>query len=94
MQSSRSITPSRCATPPIRAVGETHLRLFRTKVWSAVDISLLKWCCFLFGMIAGAYLADFTKRHLWFIAIAAVLLGIRPSIHYFRDDGPDVPPKN
>jgi len=62
------------------------MRLFRTKVWSAIDIVLLKWCCFLFSMIAGAYLSDFTKCYLWFFAIAAILFGVKPTIHYFKDD--------
>ena len=64
------------------------MKLFRTKVWSVVDIGLLKACCILLGMIAGAYLAEFTKQHAWFIAAGAVLLGIKPTISYFRgDDG-------
>jgi len=62
------------------------MKLFRAKVWSVPDIGLLKWCCILIGMIAGAYLADFTKQHVWLFAIAAVLLGIKPTISYFRDD--------
>jgi hypothetical protein len=62
------------------------MKLLRTKVWPAVDIALLKWCCILVGMIAGAYLADFTKRYLWVFAVGAVLLAIRPAMLYFRDD--------
>ena len=62
------------------------MKLLRSRMWPWLDISLLKWCCFLFGMIAGAYLADFTKRNVWLIAIAAVALGIRPTITYFRND--------
>lgn len=59
------------------------MKLLRTKAWSAVDISLLKWCCILIGMIAGAYLADITKRYVWFFVVAAILLGIKPAISYF-----------
>lgn len=62
------------------------MKLFRTKVWSVVDIGLLKWCCVLIGLIAGAYLAGFTKRYVWLFVVAAVLLGIKPAISYFRDD--------
>jgi len=62
------------------------MKLFRSKVWSVVDIGLLKWCCILIGMIAGAYLTDFTKRYVWFIALAALLLGIKPTVSYFRSD--------
>jgi len=60
--------------------------LFRTKVWSWLDIALLKWSCILAGMIAGAYLAEFTKRNLWLFAAAALLLALRPAVAYFRAD--------
>jgi len=62
------------------------MKLIRSKVWSVVDIGLLKCCCILIGMIAGAYLTDFTKRNVWFIALAALLLGIKPTISYFRSE--------
>ena len=62
------------------------MKLFRAKTWSVVDIGLLKWCCILLGMIVGAYLADFTKRHVWVIALAALLAGIKPTISYFRPE--------
>jgi len=64
------------------------MKLFRAKVWSVIDIGLLKWSCILVGMIAGAYLADFTKRNLWLIAAAALLMAIKPTVSYFRDDAP------
>lgn len=62
------------------------MKLFRAKVWSVVDIGLLKWCCILMGMIVGAYLADFTKRYVWIIGVAALLTGIKPTISYFRNN--------
>ena len=62
------------------------MKLFRTKVWSPLDIGSLKWCCILFGMIAGAYLSEFTKSHVWVFAIAVVLLAIKPMIAYFGKD--------
>lgn len=60
------------------------MKLFRAKVWSVLDIGLLKWSCILFGMIAGAYLSDFTKRYVWLIAAAAVLMAIKPTVSYLR----------
>ena len=62
------------------------MKLFKAKVWSVIDIGLLKWCCILFGMIVGAYLADFTKRYVWAIAIVALLAELKPTISYFRND--------
>ena len=61
-----------------------EMKLFKSKVWSPIDIGLLKWCCILIGMIAGAYLADFTKRCVWFFALAALLLAIKPAVSYLR----------
>ena len=37
-------------------------------------------------MIAGAYLADFTKRYVWIFVVAAVVLAIKPAIAYFGED--------
>jgi hypothetical protein len=62
------------------------MKIFKARVWSVVDIGLLKWCCILIGMIVGAYLADLTKRYVWVIAIAAFLAGIKPTVSYFRTD--------
>lgn len=59
------------------------MKLFRTKMWSPLDIGSLKWCCTLLGMIAGAYLSEFTKHYVWIFAVAAVLLAIKPAISYF-----------
>lgn len=62
------------------------MKLFKTKVWSVLDIGLLKWSCILIGMIIGSYMAAITKRHAKLFAIAAILLAIKPAISYFSDD--------
>lgn len=62
------------------------MKLFRAKVWSVTDIGLLKLSCILVGMVAGAYLTDFTKRYAWVILAAALLAGIKPTVAYFRND--------
>lgn len=61
------------------------MKLLRTKIWSWLDIGLLKWSVLLFGMIAGAYFHDYVMRHVWIFFAAAVLLAIRPSIDYYKD---------
>ena len=63
------------------------MTLFRTKVWRWLDIGFLKWSSILIGMIAGAYLAEFVKQHVWVFALAALLLALRPAVGYWRDDG-------
>ena len=61
------------------------VKLFRSKVWSPLDIACLKWCCILIGMIVGAYFSDFTKRYIWIFIITAILLAIKPMVSYFRN---------
>jgi hypothetical protein len=59
------------------------MTLFRSKVWSPVDIASLKWSCILVGMIVGAYLSALVKDYVWFFLSAAILLGIKPTVSYF-----------
>lgn len=61
------------------------MKLLRTTTWHWWDIGILKWCCLLFGMIAGAYLRDFVVQYVWVFLVVAVLLAIRPAIVYFRN---------
>ena len=65
------------------------MTLFRSKVWSPVDIALFKWCCIFFGMIAGAYLSALVKDYVWVFVTATVLLAIKPTVSYFRADQAD-----
>jgi putative Mn2+ efflux pump MntP len=65
------------------------MTLFRSKVWSPVDIASLKWSCIFLGMIGGAYLSAFVKDYVWVFAIAVILLGIKPTVSYFRADQTD-----
>ncbi|MGA9115715.1 MAG: hypothetical protein WB626_02960 [Bacteroidota bacterium] len=59
------------------------MNLLRTKPWPPLDIALLKTCCLLAGMMAGAYVADFTRENIWVFALGAVLTGIKPAVSYF-----------
>lgn len=61
------------------------MQLFRSKIWSVLDIGLLKWSCIVFGMIAGGYLSEVVKQYVWVFATAAIVLAIRPTISYFRN---------
>ncbi len=58
----------------------------RAKVWKPIDLTCLKWSCILFGMIIGAYLADFTKRFLWLFAAGVIVLAVKPVLAYFCND--------
>ena len=72
-----------------RAIGKEDvavMRIWKSKVWSPLDVVLLKWACVLFGAMVGAFVPEFITDHLWIFIVAMVLLAIRPSISYFRDD--------
>jgi hypothetical protein len=59
------------------------MSLLRTKVWSWIDIALLKWSCLLVGAIAGAYFPELFKSYVWLVMAAAILLAVRPAVAYF-----------
>ena len=59
------------------------MRLFRAKVWSVSDIVCLKWACILLGMMAGAFLHEFTRGHIVLFSVTAGLLAIKPAVSYF-----------
>ncbi|MBF0482209.1 MAG: hypothetical protein HQK81_08470 [Desulfovibrionaceae bacterium] len=61
------------------------MKLFQTKIWSWVDIWLLKWSVFLFGILAGASFHDWVWEHVWLVLGLAVILAIKPAMAYFKD---------
>ena len=46
----------------------------KTQAMSIWDIGMIKWCCVLAGMIAGAYLSAFVIQHVVWFGIAVCLL--------------------
>jgi hypothetical protein len=63
----------------------TCMEMFKTKKWTPVEIVSLKLSAILFGMIAGAYFPDFTKRYVLFFVLVAVILAVKPAHSYFKD---------
>ena len=61
------------------------MKLFRSKMWSPVEIVCLKLSAILFGMIAGAYFPEFTKQYVLGFVLVALILAIKPAHSYFRD---------
>jgi uncharacterized ion transporter superfamily protein YfcC len=61
------------------------MKLFRSKMWSPVEIVCLKLSAILFGMIAGAYFPEFTKQYVLIFVVIALILAIKPAHSYFRD---------
>ncbi|MBF0480634.1 MAG: hypothetical protein HQK81_10305 [Desulfovibrionaceae bacterium] len=61
------------------------MKLFQTKIWSWSDLWLFKWGVFLFGIIAGACFHDFVIENVWVVLAIAIVLVIKPTLHYFKD---------
>lgn len=57
--------------------------IFKTKIWSAADLVLLKLSSVLFGVIIGAYLSNFVKQFLWIFIVLVIALGLRPLRTYW-----------
>ena len=62
------------------------MAIFKTKMWSAGDIVLLKWSCILFGMIIGAYLSNLVKQYLLIFIVLIILSGLKPLYSYWFED--------
>jgi len=61
------------------------MKFFKDKKYSVMDIGLIKWSCILFGMVLGAYLADFVLGYTWLFIVVALLLAIKPAFAYFKE---------
>lgn len=61
------------------------MRLLITKVWHWRDIAVLKWCCLMYGIAAGAYFHEYVVPYIGVVLVAAVLLTIRPAIAYWKN---------
>lgn len=61
------------------------MKLLRTKVWSWLDIGLLKWSCILLGMVAGIYLADVLRPYVMVLLMIALLCAVKHAVDYFRE---------
>ena len=56
----------------------------RIKILNIWDIGCIKWSCIFFGIIIGAYIADFTKKYLWLFIVLAILVIIRPLYRFVK----------
>ena len=61
------------------------MKFLKSKVWSPLEIVSLKLSAILFGMVAGAYFHDFTRRYALFYLAAALVLAFKPAHSYFKD---------
>ena len=61
------------------------MKMYKSKVWSPLEIVCLKLSAILFGMIGGAYYPEFIRQYVLFFVVAAVLLAIKPAHSYFKD---------
>lgn len=61
------------------------MKFFKEKKYSVMDIGLIKWSCILFGMVLGAYIADFVQSYVWLFIVIALLLAVKPLVTYFKE---------
>jgi len=54
-------------------------------MWNWWDIAILKWCCLLYGIAAGAYFHEYVIPYIWIVLVAAVLMTIRPAVAYWKN---------
>lgn len=59
------------------------MAIYKTKLWTPLDLVLLKWASIIFGMIVGAYLNVFVKQYLWIFILLTIVLAIKPFYSYF-----------
>lgn len=59
------------------------MAIFKTKVWSWIDIAFLKWSSVLFGMAIGAHVSAFVKHYLWGFIILVIICALRPFYSYW-----------
>ncbi len=61
------------------------MKWIRPRVWKWTEIAQLKWSAVFFGMVAGAFLAEYVKQYALALLLLAALLAIRPLVYFFRD---------
>jgi hypothetical protein len=61
------------------------MKIWITKPWPPGQIILLKWCCLAFGVALGAWFGAVLRPYAPWILIAAILLAVGPTMHYFSD---------
>ncbi len=59
--------------------------LWKRKVWSVLDIGLLKIGVLLIGAVLGALFSAIVLENMWMLLAIGLLALIKPSISYFKD---------
>lgn len=58
----------------------------RTGALGLWDIGVLKIYCVLFGVIVGAYAANFVRDHVWWFVLLVLVLGCGFGFRWFTAD--------
>lgn len=62
------------------------MSIWKTKVWTPMDIACLKWSSVLAGIVIGTLMAETFQPYLVPLLIAAVVFAIKPLLSYFRNE--------
>ena len=57
--------------------------VFKSKVYTAFELVVLKVCVMCVGLIIGAYLAPYVKRFLWPLAVLGAVAYLRAMYYYW-----------
>ncbi len=64
------------------------MRLFRTVTGCEEELTMPKWCTFLFGIVLGVFFHEYLVPFVWAILAVAVVLAIRSVYVYFSESYP------
>ena len=59
--------------------------LLKKKVWSVLDIGLLKIGMVLIGAVIGALFSTIVRANMWMLLAIGLLCLIKPTYSYFKD---------
>jgi len=59
--------------------------LLKKKLWSVLDIGLLKIGMLLIGVVIGALFATQVRANMWMLIALALIALIKPTFSYFKD---------
>ena len=57
--------------------------MLKPKTYGLWDLGVVKLCVLSYGMVAGAYLSDWVKAHLWLFAAVFAVTCVRAAYYYW-----------
>jgi len=61
------------------------VKIFKTKMYNAFELGVLKTCVMCVGLIVGAYFSPHVKKYLWVLAALGFVTYVRAMYFYWCD---------